>query len=135
MTLGRTSQSGILSGNELREEVPEQRLKGRCLAEKKPPRGQEHVVRVPRLGAVEERVAGVKRPSQTGVVRRVQCVEGIEDVFSHSRRIDEEVLDECIEGGVFFTRRHTQIAYRTTERCALVELANTGEQEYTPNVI
>ena len=54
ITSERTSQRRILPGNELREKVPEQRLKGFSLVEKQSPRRQEHVVRIPRLRPVEQ---------------------------------------------------------------------------------
>ena len=92
----RTAQRRVVPGYELGEEVREERLQRRGALEQQPARGQEHVVRVPRLAAVKQVVARVERPAERAVVRRVELVDRVECAIGDGGRVDEQVADERV---------------------------------------
>ena len=91
----------VLPRDKLAELVGKYRLQRGRLLEEQPARRKEEHVCVPRLCAVEEGVARVERRTEARVVRRVQRVEGVEDVLGERRRIDEERTDVRVERGIF----------------------------------
>lgn len=114
---------GVVTRDELGEEVPIQRLQRRCLVEQQPPRGEVHVVRVPRLGAVKQGVARVERATEGRVVRGVERYEFVECRGCYRRRVDEERLDERLESSVLLGWRGVQVAHRLAECGAFVKVS------------
>lgn len=122
MLRGLTSEREVVPGDELREEVCEERLEGCSLLEQEPPRGEEHVVGVPRFAAVEEAVTRVVRAAERGIVRGVQRVQYVESAIRYRRWVDEQAAHESVERGVLLGRWHGETEKGFAEERAFVEL-------------
>ena len=120
--LVRDAEARVGPGEELGEEVRERRLQRRRVREEQAARREEHRVRVPRLRAVVQRVAGVERRAEGGVVGGVESEERVVCRLGDGGEIDEEVLDVADEGGVLEGGRGGEVAYGLGEVRAFVQL-------------
>ena len=102
--------------------ISKERLRRGGLVKEQPPGSEEHVVRVPRLRAVEENVSSVERTAERRVVRWEERVDGVEDVLRDGRGVNEELFDECVERRVFLGGGHVQVAHDLAEDGAFVQL-------------
>ena len=73
--------------------------------EEKAPCGKKHVICVPSLCAIKEDITRVEGTSKGGVIYWIKFVEGVESVIRDSRRINEKITNEIVEGGILLRGR------------------------------
>ena len=105
-----TAERWVLPRDELRELVREHGLAARRVrrsVEQAPAGREEHRVRVPRRGTVEERVA--RRVGHARIVRGVEREGAREDVLGYRGGVDEEREDVLRECGVLERWRRAKV--------------------------
>lgn len=118
----RTSERRVVAGNKLSELIRKKRLQGRCLVEEQPARCQKHVVRVPRLHAIKQRISSVEGRAKRRVVGWVQRVDRVKHILRDCGRVDEIVLDERVECRVLLRGGNVQTPYGPAEEGPFVVL-------------